>query len=61
MDALIRLGRKLNLDHPISLADKIIWLELNEQSNLKVDRTDKYLVRDYFKIKKMGLAISLVG
>lgn len=49
------------MDHPISLADKIIWLELNEQSNLKVDRTDKYLVRDYFKIKKMGLAISLVG
>ena len=50
----IRFGRKLNLDHPVSLADKIIWLELNKQSSLKVDCTDKYLVRDYLKIKEMG-------
>lgn len=43
------LGRKLNLDDPQTLNDKMQWLNLNYNNPLKTECADKYKVRDYVK------------
>ncbi len=47
LDAKIRFGRKLNLRNPITLADKVSWLELNTDQSLPSQLTDKYAVRTF--------------
>ena len=57
-DTRLRFHRKLNLKHPTSLADKVSWIELHNQSPLAPRCTDKYAVRDY--ISQKGYAHTLV-
>lgn len=61
-DAKLRFHRTLDLKNPKSLADKVTYIELHEQSPLASMCTDKYAVREY--IHKKGLEdilIPLVG
>ncbi len=44
-------NRKLNLDNPIGLNEKIVWLKLNHHSPLHTICADKYAVRDYIEEK----------
>ena len=57
-DARFRFGRKLDLENPKTLADKVSWIELNTHSDLVVKCTDKYDVRDY--VKQKGLEKILI-
>lgn len=50
-DAKLRFHRSLNLSHPRTLADKVSYIELHDQSNLAPSCTDKFAVRDYIKAK----------
>lgn len=62
IDAKLRFHRTLDLKNPKSLADKVTYIELHEQSPLAPMCTDKYAVREY--IHKKGLEdilIPLVG
>lgn len=49
MDAVIRFHRRLNLKNPVSLADKLCYLELYTDDPLKARCTDKYAVREYVR------------
>lgn len=56
--------RNLDLNNPITLNDKVLWLKLNRYMNnpLVIQCADKYRVRDY--IKKCGceeILIPLIG
>ena len=46
-----RLGRKLDLDHPQTLNEKVLWLKFNTyyKNPLVIQCADKYAVRDYVK------------
>lgn len=46
-DARFRYGRRLDIEKPRTLADKISWIELNADEELMARCTDKYAVRDY--------------
>lgn len=62
LDARFRFKRRLDLDNPSTLAEKISWIELNTDQTLAARLTDKYEVRGY--IEKKGLShilIPLVG
>lgn len=50
-DTKLRTGRKLDLKEPKTLADKVSWLELHEENDLKCTCTDKWAVRDYIRSK----------
>lgn len=50
-DAKVRFGRKLNLDTPKTLSDKICYLELNNSNSVTIKCTDKYEVRKYVSSK----------
>lgn len=39
--------KKLNLKEPRTFNEKLMWLKLKEQDTLKIQCTDKYLVREY--------------
>lgn len=58
IDTYMRFHRRLNLKTPITLADKVSYIELHDQSPLAPMCTDKYAVRDY--IAKKGYADTLV-
>ena len=61
-DARLRFGRRLNLDNPKTLADKVSWVELNVENDLAVKCTDKYAVREYIEQKGLGsILIPLCG
>lgn len=61
-DTKLRFRRKLNLDNPQTLADKVSYLELNEPYDLKETCTDKYEVREYVEKKGLGeLLVPVVG
>ncbi len=61
-DARFRFGRRLNLKHPQSLADKVAFLELHKQSPLAARCTDKYAVRAYVTEKGYGhILVPLAG
>ena len=53
-DTYLRFHRKLNLKNPNTLADKVTYIELHEQSPLASTCTDKYAVREYIKTKGYG-------
>lgn len=57
-DARLRFGRKLDLKHPTTLADKVSWIELHTDQTLESKLTDKYAVRAY--IAEQGLEDILV-
>lgn len=57
-DTYVRFKRKLNLNHPQSLADKVAYLELFELSSLKSYCTDKYSCREY--VTKKGFSNILI-
>ena len=57
-DTQLRFHRNLNLKNPKSLADKVTYIELHEQSPLAPECTDKYAVRQYVEDK--GFADILV-
>ena len=44
-------GLKLDLDHPRLFGEKIQWLKLYDELELKTRLADKYLVRDWVKSK----------
>lgn len=54
LDALLRFRRTLNLTHPVSLADKLCYMELFIDNPLKVRCSDKYAVREYVTQKGLG-------
>lgn len=45
------IGYNLNLENPITLNEKIQWLQLNDRTPLRTLCSDKYAVRDYVKEK----------
>ena len=56
----VAFGRKLNLENPKTLNEKILWLKLNNYINnpLVAKCADKYKVREY--VKECGLEDILV-
>lgn len=61
-DARLRFGRKLDLNYPKTLADKISWIELNTDQTLAARLSDKYAVRDHIAAKGLDeMLIPLVG
>ena len=46
-----RTGKELNLENPQNFNEKIQWLKLYDNSPLKTQLADKYLVRDWIKEK----------
>ena len=64
LDAKIRDHKTLNLKRPVSLADKVSYLELHDQSPLAVQCTDKYAVREYVKgtgLEHLLIPLAYVG
>ena len=57
-DTKFRFQKKLNLTNPQTLADKVSYIELHDQSPLASLCTDKFAVRSYVESK--GLAAILV-
>lgn len=57
-----KLGKKLNLENPITFDDKIQWMKIYDRNPLKTKLADKVAVRDYIK-EKIGeeYLIPLVG
>lgn len=61
-DVGFRFHRKINLKTPITLADKVSWLSLNEYSSLESQCTDKWEVRKYVQEKGLeNILVPLVG
>lgn len=48
---LQKMGKKLNLDHPVLFTEKIQWLILHDNTPQKTKLADKYLVRNWVKSK----------
>ncbi|WJJ95492.1 ATP-grasp fold amidoligase family protein [Algibacter luteus] len=44
-------GRKIDLNNPKTLNEKIVWLILNDRTPLHTQCADKFAVRDYIKSK----------
>lgn len=61
-DTKLRFKRKLDLKHPKSLADKVSYIELHEQTPLASKCTDKLAVREYVSSKGLeNILVPLVG
>ena len=61
-DTRLRFHRKLNLKNPRSLADKVAYIELHQQSPLASVCTDKLAVREYVTKKGLqNILVPLVG
>lgn len=62
LDARVRFHRKINLSLPVSLADKLCYLELFVDNDQKVICSDKYKVREYIYEKGLGeILVPLCG
>lgn len=46
-----RLGKRLYLDNPVRLNEKLQWLKIHDRNPLYVKLADKYAVRDYLREK----------
>ena len=46
-----RTGKEFDLDHPRTFNEKMQWLKLNDNLDLKTKLSDKYAVRDWIKEK----------
>ena len=61
-DSFLRFRRKLNLKHPETLADKVCFIELHQQSPLAPACTAKFEVREYIRSKGFGdILVPLAG
>ncbi len=58
LDARFRFGRRIDLRHPRTLADKVSWLSLHGMGPLEIRCTDKWEAREYVASK--GLAEILI-
>ena len=58
LDARIRFKRKINLKNPVTLADKLCYMEIFIENPLKIRCSDKYEVRSY--VEEKGLSELLV-
>ncbi len=47
----IKMGRKLNLHHPMRYTEKVQWYKLNYKDPVMIQCVDKYDVREYIKEK----------
>lgn len=47
----MKIGKRLNLDTPITFNEKLQWLKLNDRNPLYTKMADKYEVREYIKQK----------
>ncbi len=45
----LRMGKRLNLDNPVTFTEKLQWLKLNDHNPLYTKIADKLAVRDYIK------------
>lgn len=62
MDTKLRFHKTLNLKRPVTLADKVTYIELHAQSPLAPICTDKYAVREYVKQKGLNdILVPLIG
>ncbi len=52
IDTKLRFNRSLNLESPVTLSDKVCYLEIFSQQTLRAKCTDKFEVRNY--VKAMG-------
>ena len=50
----LRVGRKLNMDNPTTLNEKLQWMKFNYRFPLQTIVSDKYLVPDYVE-NKIGI------
>lgn len=58
MDSRLRFQRKLSLDNPQTLADKVAWMELHTDQTVPARLTDKYEVRSF--VRERGLENLLI-
>ena len=49
----LRMGKKLNLEHPKTFTEKLQWLKLNDHNPMYTTIADKLAMRDYVE-KKIG-------
>lgn len=62
LEAKIRFHKTINIDHPVTLSDKICYLELRKDNPLAVQCSDKYEVREYVKSKGLeNILVPLLG
>lgn len=62
IDARMRFGRRLDLDRPRTLADKVSWIELYGDQARAAQLTDKYAVREFVAERGLGdCLVPLVG
>lgn len=62
VDSRIRFKRKIELNNPVSLSDKIIYIELYKRSPLASSCTDKFEVRNYVTDKGLEhILVPIVG
>ena len=50
-------GRKMNLKNPVTLPEKIVWMELYTDTSMWTYCEDKYLMRKY--VEKKGYSSNL--
>ena len=47
LNARLYFKRRIDIDHPAKLNEKILWIEYNTDASLRSRLTDKYEVRQY--------------
>lgn len=43
----LRMGKKLNLDNPVTYSEKLQWLKINDRKSIYTDMVDKYEAKRY--------------
>jgi len=62
IESSVRYHRKLNLKHPVTLSDKICYLEFKTVNPLVIQCSDKYEVRKYIESKGYKkLLVPIIG
>lgn len=58
----LKMHRKLNLDNPVTMNEKLQWLKIHDRKSCYCEYVDKYLVRDHIK-RAVGseVLIPLIG
>lgn len=54
LEARLRFHKRISISNPITLSDKICYLEFREKNDLRVQCSDKYAVRKYVEDKGLG-------
>ncbi|WP_050641980.1 MULTISPECIES: ATP-grasp fold amidoligase family protein [Clostridia] len=62
LEASLRFHKRIDLDSPHTLSDKICYLEFRKENPLSIICSDKYDVRAYIKSKGLGeILVPLIG